>query len=102
MGILSEIKKGFKKVTEEVIRPTIFGGTKSGSPLGLIKDIFSGPEIPVPPAPDPIAPSPTQVSGQVSDEIRRRQRSKVSGRRKTIVTGELSPTRVGKKNLLGR
>ena len=47
-------------------------------------------------------PLPTNISGQASDEIRRRQRSNVSGRADTVVTGELSPKQVGKKTLLGR
>lgn len=54
---------------------------------------------PLPPMPPPL---PTKIKGQATSEIRRRQRSKVSGRRRTIVTGELSPEQVGKKTLLGK
>ena len=95
MGFFSEIKKFFSKTTEEFLRPA---SSKSGG----IGSILKAPKIPVPPAPTPIAPPPTRVSGGASDEIRRRQRGRVSGRRKTIVTGELSPTQTGKKTLLGR
>ena len=61
------------------------------------------PEFPdLPPLPDPPAPPATRISGQGSDEISRQQRGRVSGRGDTVVTGELSPTKVGKKTLLGR
>lgn len=91
MGLFSEIKKGFKKITREFNRP-----------VKQALDFFKGPEIPPLPPITPIAPLPTNISGGASDEILRRQRGRVSGRRKTIVTGELSPQQTGKKTLLGR
>ena len=47
-------------------------------------------------------PRPIIDLGSASDEIRRRRRAKMSGRRKTIVTGDLTPEDPGRTNLLGR
>ncbi len=68
----------------------------------LFDDIlgFDPPKAP-PPAPLPIPP-PTQISGEASDEIRRKKRARQSGRRQTIVTGDLTPNDPSKSNLLGR
>lgn len=56
-----------------------------------------------PPPLPPLPPPPTEkITGTPSAEQQLRQRKRVSGRRKTIIAGELSPTRVGKVNLLGR
>ncbi len=109
MGLFSEINKFFKKAEREVKRVAKQGeqafirepkrvGEQILRATGLAR-----PEFPPPPPLPPLAPPPaTRITGQASDEIRRRQRRGVSGRRKTIVTGELSPTQVGKKTLLGR
>lgn len=56
---------------------------------------------PLPPLPPPALTVDT-AEGPASEEIRKRRRSKVSGRRKTIVTGDLTPEDPGRTNLLGR
>lgn len=103
--ILREIARPFKQAGKEIERV----GKKLDEERRRINDQFleriglRTPEFPdLPPLPDQPAPPATRITGQASDEIRRRQRSRVSGRRKTIVTGELSPVQVGKKTLLGR
>lgn len=47
-------------------------------------------------------PEATPERAQVPSEVLRRRRARVSGRKKTIVTGEFVPEQVGKVNLLGR
>ncbi len=97
--IFKEISRPFKQAEAELERV----GRRTEAELeraGKNVEGFFKPELP--PLPTPQAPPATRITGQASDEIRRRQRGKVSGRRKTIVTGELSPAQVGKKTLLGR
>lgn len=53
---------------------------------------------PLPPLPPPQA---TPERADEPSEVTRRRRARVSGKRKTIVTGELAPE-TGKKTLLGR
>lgn len=96
--VLREIKRVGKQGEKAFIREPKRVGEQILRATGLAK-----PEFPdLPPLPEPQATPATRITGQASDEIRRRQRGKVSGRRKTIVTGELSPAQVGKKTLLGR
>lgn len=60
---------------------------------------FGTPKVPtIPDAKPPVE----RITGGGSDEIRRRQRGRVSGRKNTIVSGDLSPVKTGKKTLLGR
>ena len=112
MGFFSEIKKGFKKVKKEISRPL----KKQEQELRRIReDIihedertwknttsalgFGTPKVPtIPDAKPPVE----RITGGGSDEIRRRQRGRVSGRKNTIVSGDLSPVKTGKKTLLGR
>lgn len=54
-----------------------------------------------PPAPLP-PPEPEKIKADEEDEIRRRRLAKASGRRRTIVTGDLTPDDPMKVNLLGR
>ena len=88
----------FERVVSKTVEETKRIDKQFKSSIGL-----GTPEFPsLPPLPKPAAPPATRISGGASDEIRRRQRGRVSGRKDTIVTGELSPTKVGKKTLLGR
>lgn len=70
----------------------------------LFDDIlgFDPPKAPpLPPLPPP-AIQIDRADGPASEEIRKRRRTKASGRRKTIVTGDLTPEDPGRTNLLGR
>ncbi len=101
MGFFSEIKKVFKKVDKERRRALSDINEEAKRSRKKTLSFFGlGPPPTTPPLP-PIAPPQTLVKGQASGEIQRRQRGRVSGRSKTIVTGELSP-QTGKKSLLGR
>jgi len=102
--VFKEISRPFKQVGREIER----AGKKTDKELRrvneqLLDSIGLGkPKFPAPPVrPKPIPPV-TRLEGGATDEIRRRQRGKVSGRGDTIVTGQLSPEKVGKKSLLGR
>ncbi len=102
--IFREVKRPFKQAGREIER---FGKKfdKEARRVNeqLLEQIGLGkPDFPdLPAIPKPIPPV-TRISGGATDEIRRRQRGKVSSRRDTIVTGQLSPENVGKKSLLGR
>lgn len=102
--ILKEINRPFKKLEQEIRRvdkdithelERTWKNTTGA--LG-----FGTPKFPPIPAVPPPIPPVEKISGEASDEIRRRQRRSVSGRRETIVTGDLSPVKPGKKTLLGR
>ena len=90
MSILSELKKFGKKIVKEVFRP---------GPLLKAFDSF----IPDVPEPDPLPiPDPPIVGGQPGEGATAQKRKLiVSGRRGTILTGQLTPKKIGKKGLLG-
>ena len=73
--------------------------------MGLFSKIFDdilGFNPPkTPPVPLP-TPEPEKIKADEEDEIRKRRLAKMSSRRKTIVTGDLSPENPMKVNLLGR
>ena len=102
--ILKEINRPLKKLEQEnrriqndITHETERTWKNITGELGL-----GTPKFPtIPGAPKPIPPV-EKISGGASDEIRRRQRGRVSGRKNTIVSGDLSPVKTGKKTLLGR
>jgi len=51
--------------------------------------------------PPPVPTSVPTVGIESQDAIKRRLHKRVSGRARTIVTGDLTPQQVGKKTLLG-
>lgn len=64
---------------------------------------FDPPKQPPPPPLPPPPPPPTEkINLKEDDEMRRRRLARLRGRRKTIVTGDLTPEDTGKVNLLGR
>lgn len=60
---------------------------------------FSKPKIETPPPPIPTA-VPT-IGAESQDVMKRKLHKRVSGRKRTIVTGDLTPEQVGKRTLLG-
>ena len=66
----------------------------------IARGILEGPEIPEP-EPLPI-PDPPIVSGTGGEAVASQQRKFIkAGRRGTLITGQLSPSNIGKKRLLG-
>lgn len=86
--ILKEFKRFQKQILGEVKRPG-----------KLVKDAL----FPDPPKPDPLPiPDPPIVQGQPGTAASAPKRKLIkSGRGGTILTGQLAPTKVGKKRLLG-
>lgn len=94
MSIGSELKKFGKKFKKEMRR---FGDSFSD----MFKYGIGGKPPEIPPAPTP-PPEIERISAEESDEIKRRRRARVSGRRRTIITGDLTPFQSQKTSLLGR
>lgn len=71
----------------------------------IVKALFPKPPDPpkapaLPPVEEPLTPPEVSVGTGARDELRRRAKARVSGRRKTIVTGDLTPPSA-KKSVLG-
>lgn len=89
---VKKVKREFKRVQKQILGEVKRPGT-------LARTILS-PELPVP---DPLPiPDPPIVQGQPGTAAAAPKRKLIkAGRGGTILTGQLAPTKVGKKRLLG-